>query len=132
MYVCCIFLDLLIIQKPSKLEIDIFRKPTTTDSPLNFLSNHPMENKIATYRNYITIMHSLPLRPKWKQTEWTLIQLNAQNNKFPQKLTQNLNLEIQHKKPTRIKQLKNRNKKWTAFTYYSPRIRKITKLFQAL
>jgi hypothetical protein len=56
----------------SNLEINIFRKPTTTDITINFLSNHPMEHKIAIYKHHITRMHSLPLTPKWKQTEWTL------------------------------------------------------------
>jgi len=40
-----------------------------------------MEHKIAMYR-HSTRMHSLPLTPKRKQTEWTLIQLITQNN-FP-------------------------------------------------
>jgi hypothetical protein len=69
----CIVIDLLIIREPSNLEIDIFRKPTITDTTINFLSNHPMEHKVATYRHYITRVHSLPLIPKRKQTEWTLI-----------------------------------------------------------
>jgi hypothetical protein len=61
---CISFLDLLIIQKQSNLEIDIFCKLTTTDATNNFLSNHPMEHKIAAYRHHITRMHSLPLTPK--------------------------------------------------------------------
>ena len=36
------FLDLLIIRKSQQLEIDVFRKPTTTDATINYLSNHPM------------------------------------------------------------------------------------------
>jgi len=51
----------------------------------------------------MTRRHSFPLTPERKQTERTLIQLTAQNNNFPQKLIQNLNLQIQHKKPTGIK-----------------------------
>ena len=57
-----------------------------------------MEHKIVTYRHYITIMHSLPLTPKRKQTEWTFIQLIAPNNNLPQKIIQSLILQIQHKK----------------------------------
>jgi len=125
-------LDLLIIWKPSDLEIDIFCKPTTTDTTINFHSNHSMENKIATYRHHITRMHSLPWTPKQKQTEWTLIQPIMQNNNFLQQLIQNLNLQIQHKKKPGSTQWNNNNKnnKWTTFTYYSPRIRKITNLFK--
>jgi len=73
---------------------------------------------------------ALPLTPRPKLTERTLIQLIAQNNDFLQKLIQNINLEIQHKKPTWIKQTGGGNKKWTTFTCYSPRIRKITNLFE--
>jgi hypothetical protein len=38
------FLDLLIIRQPSKIEIDIYRKPITTDTTINFTSNHPAEH----------------------------------------------------------------------------------------
>jgi hypothetical protein len=92
---CISFLDFLIIRKPSNLEIHIFSKPTTTDTTIILLSNHHMKHKIATYRHYITRMPSLPLTPKRKQTEWTLIQLIAQNTNFPQKFIQHLNLQIQ-------------------------------------
>jgi hypothetical protein len=78
------FLDLLIIRKPSNLKIDIFRKPATTETTINFLLNHLIEHKIAIYRHHNTKMHSLPLTQKRKQTEWTLIKLIAQNNNFPQ------------------------------------------------
>jgi hypothetical protein len=101
-------------------------QPTQT---INFLSNHPTEKKTATYRHHITRMHSLPSTPKQKQTEWPLIQLIAQNNNFPQKLIQNLCLQIQCKK-TNQDETNGNNKTWTTFTYYSPTIRKITNLFK--
>jgi len=44
------FLDLSIIRKASQLKIDILRKPTTTDTTISYLSNHPGEHKIAAYR----------------------------------------------------------------------------------
>jgi hypothetical protein len=55
------FLDLSIIRKTSQLEIDIFRKPTTTNTIINYLSNHPSEYKLAAYRYYIERMFNLPL-----------------------------------------------------------------------
>jgi hypothetical protein len=64
---CISVLDLFIIRKPSKLEIDIFCKPTNTDTTFNFFSNHPIEHKVAAFRYHITGMHSLPLTPKRKQ-----------------------------------------------------------------
>jgi hypothetical protein len=39
------FLDILITRKKSDLSITIYRKPTTTDITINYISNHPMEQK---------------------------------------------------------------------------------------
>jgi hypothetical protein len=55
------FLDLTITRKTTNLEIDIFRKPTTTNTTINYLSNHPLEHKLAAYRYYIERMFKLPL-----------------------------------------------------------------------
>jgi len=38
-------LDLTITCRHTKPEVDIYRKPTTTDTKINFLSNHPIEQK---------------------------------------------------------------------------------------
>jgi len=62
------FLDLLIIRNNSNLEIDIYRKPTTTNTTINYTSNHPNEHKTAAYRYHITRMHSLPLTKDKKQS----------------------------------------------------------------
>jgi len=42
-------------------------------------------------------MHSLPLNPDKKQTEWEIIQSIAKNNSFPQHLLLKLNRQILHK-----------------------------------
>jgi hypothetical protein len=76
-------------------------------------------------------MHSLPLTPQKKQKEWTVIQLIARNYSFPQNLLHKLNLQIQDKQPNQGQTNdSNTNKSWTTFTYYSPKIGKITKLFK--
>lgn len=64
---CVSFLDVLVIRKPSNLEIDTFRTPTTTDTNINFLSYHPIEHKVSAVRHHITRMQSLTLTPKKKQ-----------------------------------------------------------------
>jgi len=56
------FMDLSITRKPTCLEIDIYRKPTATDTTINFLSNRPLEHKLAAYRFLIRRMLNLPLR----------------------------------------------------------------------
>jgi hypothetical protein len=91
------FLDLTVLCKHKQLYVDIYRKPTTTDTTINFLSNHPIEQKMAAFRFHITRMHSLPLDPDKIQTEWEIIQSIAKNNNFPQHLLQKLNRQIQSK-----------------------------------
>ena len=41
------FLDLTIIRRTSHLDIDIYRKPTTTDTAISFTSIQPNEHKLA-------------------------------------------------------------------------------------
>jgi hypothetical protein len=53
-------LDLLLIWKEPNIHIDIYRKPTSIDTTINFFSNHPTEHKMAAYRYYITRVNSLP------------------------------------------------------------------------
>ena len=54
------YLDLTIRQH-NKFNIDIYRKPTATDTTINFLSNHPIEQIMAAFRSYLNRMHSLHL-----------------------------------------------------------------------
>jgi hypothetical protein len=63
------FLDLTIHRKTPHLETDLYRKTTTTDTTINFLSNHPIEHKTAALRYHITRIHSLPLTTARKQKE---------------------------------------------------------------
>ena len=83
------FLDLHLIRQPDKIEIDIFRKPTTTDTTINFSSNHPNEHKMAAYRYLTNRMTSLPLTADREETEWQKILTIAKNNNFPAHLKHN-------------------------------------------
>jgi hypothetical protein len=69
--------DLLIIRNNSKLGIDIYRKPTTTNITINYTSNYPTKHKTAAYSHYITRMHSLPLTTERHKTEWKTIKTIA-------------------------------------------------------
>jgi hypothetical protein len=86
------FLGVTVTRKQINLEMDIHRNPTTTDTTINFLSNHPIEHKMAAFRYHISRIYSLPLAPEKK--EWELIQLIARNNNFPHNLLQKLNRHI--------------------------------------
>ena len=63
------FLDLSITRNTSHLEIDIFRKPTITDTTISYLSNHLQEHMLAAYRVLINRMHKLPLNKNRLETE---------------------------------------------------------------
>jgi hypothetical protein len=117
------FLYLLIIRKPQQLEIDVFRKHTTTDTTISYLPNHPMEQKLAAYRYYIERMIRLPLSHTRQLREWETILHIATSNNFPAALLHKLKRQIQHKitKPPPTKSAKN-NTKWATFTFSSPHI----------
>jgi len=124
------FLDLLIIRKSQRLEIDIYRKPTTTDTTINYLSNHPIEQKLAAYRYHIERMLRLPPNRTRQLREWKTILHIATSNNFPTTLLQKLKQPIQHKitTPSPTKNTEN-NTKWATFTF-SAHIRKITNVFR--
>jgi hypothetical protein len=96
---------LTISHKQTKLEIDIYRKPTTTDTTINLLSNHPTEHKMAAFRFHISRMHSLPMDLDIKQKEWAIIQSIAKNNIFhniySRNLTNRYNTKLAIHKPKR-------------------------------
>jgi hypothetical protein len=119
---------LLLIRHPSTVEIDVFRKPTTTDTTINFTSNHPAEHKMAAYRHLIHRMLALPLTPKRRKIEWQKIQAIASHNNFPLRLTAKLKTQMQQK--AQANTTKDKNKKWATFTYHSSKVRKITNLFK--
>ena len=76
------FLDLVTRHK-NQIEIDIYRKPTATDTTINFMSNHPTEHKMAAYRYLINRMTALPQSLEKRKTERTRIHHISKNNKFP-------------------------------------------------
>jgi hypothetical protein len=77
------FLYLLISRQPSTIETDIYRKSTSTDTTINFNSNHPTEHKLAAYRYVISRIIYLPLSPEKHKTEWQTILTIANNKMFP-------------------------------------------------
>jgi hypothetical protein len=107
------FLDLNINRKTPHLEIDIYRKHTTTDTTINFHSNHPLEHKTVAFKYNITRMQLLPLTAEKKQKEWKAIQHTATKNNFPQKILQKLKQQTLHK--DHPQKTKDNNKTWTIF-----------------
>jgi hypothetical protein len=92
------FLDILITRKKNVLSIDIYRIPTTTDITMNYLSNHPTEQKLAAYHLYINRMIKFPLNKENKRKEWDTICKIARNNNFPENIIIKLKNRIEHSK----------------------------------
>jgi len=102
-----------------------------TDTTINYISNHPIEQKLTAYRYHIERMLRLPLNRTRQLREWQTILHIATSNNFPTTLLQKLKEQIQHKitMPPPTKNTEN-NTKWATFTFSSPHIRKITNLFR--
>jgi len=128
------FLDLSIIRNPTHLSIGIYRKPTTTDTTINFLSNHLLEHRMASYRFLIRRTHTLPLDREQQHGEWQqILHMAHNNNNFSTNLFTQLKLRIQWSisqlEPPSSASLGN-HRKWATFTYTSPQIRKVTNIFK--
>jgi hypothetical protein len=118
------FLELLIIRKSHQLEIDMYHKPTMTDTTINYLSNHPIEHKLAAYRYYIERTLNLPLSRTQQLREWQTILCIATSNNFPTTLLHKLKQQIPHKitKPPPTTNSHN-NTKWATFTFSLPHMK---------
>ena len=55
------YLDLNLINNQGQIKMEIFRKPTATDTMINNKSCHPEEQKLATYKNWLHRLITLPL-----------------------------------------------------------------------
>jgi hypothetical protein len=130
------FLDLSIARKPTHLEITIYRKPTTTNMTINFLSNHPLQHKIAAYRFLIQRMLTLPINRDQQLEEWQCIQHIACCNNFPpsllNRLKQKMQRSLSQQKPptTTTTTTESNGTKWATLTYTSPQIRKVSNIFR--
>ena len=87
-------LDISICRNNNSIDINIFRKPTGTDTTIHFTSNHPHEQKIAAFRHYIHRMITLPITEKSKQEEWNTILTIARNNGYPTSTVNKLRMKL--------------------------------------
>jgi len=77
------FLDISITRRPTCLGINLFRKPTSTDTTIIFLCNHLLEHKMAAYHFIIRRMLSLQLDKEQQDKEWQHILHTAHSNDIP-------------------------------------------------
>ena len=77
------YLDMTIIRSTKGMEINIYRKPTSTDIKIHHNSNHPQDHKDAAYRYYIHRMMTLPNTDGARTQEKKYILNTAKHNGFP-------------------------------------------------
>ena len=77
------YLDITIHRNNNNIDISIYRKPTGTDTTIQFSSNHPYEHKIAALKYYIHRMLTLPITEESKHEEWKAIITMAKNSGYP-------------------------------------------------
>jgi hypothetical protein len=117
------FLDLTIHREHNKFSIDIYRKPTFTDTIIPSDSCHPEEHKLAAVCFLCNRLDNYHLPPDRRQNEDNLIQQILQNNGYSTSArppTRNSNKQ----EPTSEKTL------WARFSYCGRETRAITKAFK--
>ena len=127
------YLDLLIIRLTDRMEIDIYRKPTTTDLTIHATSNHPMEHKLAAYRYYLHRLNTLPLTTDKKNRELNTIKHIAVRNGYSINIVENLNRKIKQsiQKRSTNKEDTTQRKKRIVVTYTGPHIRTLMNIFRS-
>jgi len=124
------FLDLTINRGRKNISTNIYRKATNTDTTINYLTNHPFKQKIATFRYYIQRMLTLPISQIGINKEWAIICAMAKSNDFPEGIIHNLRKKLTLKKQALESIATESNQKWVPFTYFGPAVRRITNLFK--
>jgi hypothetical protein len=116
------------------MEINIYRKPTSTNVTIQHTSNHPQDHKYAAYKYYINRMITLPNTERARIQEQKYILNMARHNGFP---THKI-IDMEKKERTKNKdkrtntndtQERQVQKKWVTFTCHIPIIRRVTNLF---
>jgi hypothetical protein len=115
-------------------EIEVYRKPTSTDTIIHYNSNHPTQHNLEAYRSILHSMYQLPLSPPYKQKEWhtaTRAKAHALSQRpfYETQCTDITKLTLSPKK-TPLSTITT-PQTWVAFTYYNPMVRKLTNLFRS-
>jgi len=92
------YLDINTHRNNNNIDISIYRKPTGTDTTIQFSLNHPYEHKIAAFKYYIHRMLTLPIMEESKQEEWKTIITMAKNNGYPVGIINDLRTKLTSKK----------------------------------
>jgi hypothetical protein len=77
------YLDIAIHRTPSNWQTAIYRKPTATDTIIQYTSNHPSQHKHAAVKFLCNRLHTYDLQLDEFLQEENTIQNILYNNSFP-------------------------------------------------
>jgi len=117
------FLDLSIHRDVNSFSVDIYRKPTYTDSIIPIDSCHPIEHKYAAIRYLQNRLNSYQLSREKRDKEKIIIQEILQNNGYNTSVLESVSSSKKHKRETE-------KTHWSKFTYFGKETRAITKVFK--
>ncbi|XP_023722175.1 uncharacterized protein LOC111872459 [Cryptotermes secundus] len=122
------YLDLRLTNNHGQVRMEIYRKPTSTDTTIGNNSCHPKEQKLAAYKNWLHRLSVLPLDNAAKSQELNTIINIAKNNGY----SKDLIMRMYHKcrQPNILTPIGSSEQKWVSYTYNGCYTRKITKLFK--
>lgn len=125
-------LDLTVTRINESLEINIYRKTTTTDHTIHATSNHPQQTKHAAYRFMINRMNSLPLSKQNIENETRIIKQIARANGFQDSIIDKLiRKTLLKKKQNRYNVGKNTDSTpYTSIMYVNSNTTKLTKMLR--
>ncbi|XP_050518098.1 uncharacterized protein LOC126892578 [Diabrotica virgifera virgifera] len=92
------FLDLTLTRIENKLSFSVFRKPTQTDHTIPRSSNHPFQQKMASFYCYIHRLLSLPLSDTNFTSELDIIKQLAYSNGYSPTLVDNILNKLRNKR----------------------------------
>jgi len=117
------FLDLTIHRDINRFSIDIYRKPTYTDTIIPIDSCHPTEHKYAAIRYLQNRLNSYQLFHEKREKERKIIQDILHNNGYNTSILSSVSSFKNHK---------NRTEKthWSKFTYFVKETTAVTKVFK--
>ncbi|XP_017479420.1 PREDICTED: uncharacterized protein LOC108368960 [Rhagoletis zephyria] len=85
----------------NKIEFEIYRKPTATDTIIHNSSNHPQQHKNAAFRQLITRLERTPLTEDDYKKELDTIYAIAENNGYRRGLVEKLRKDRKSKKTSK-------------------------------
>ena len=117
------FLDLTIHRDVNRFSIDLYRKPTYTDSIIPIDSCHPIEHRYAAVRYLHNRLNSYQLSHEKREKESKIIQDILHNNEYNTSVLKSISSSKKHKSGTE-------KTHWSKFTYFGKENRAVTKVFK--